>query len=61
MLVDYLAAYPEIEKTMAVNSPLPPHYSTADKVAECVLFLCDPASKPVTGSELVCDCGMMAI
>ncbi|MBR2532459.1 MAG: SDR family oxidoreductase [Lachnospiraceae bacterium] len=61
MLVDYLAAYPEIEKTMAVNSPLPPHYSTADEVAECVLFLCDPASKPVTGSELVCDCGMMAI
>ncbi len=61
MLVDYLAAYPEIEKTMAVNSPLPPHYSTADEIAECVLFLSDPASKPVTGSELVCDCGMMAI
>jgi len=61
MLVDYLAAYPEIEKTMAVNSPLPPHYSTAGEIEECVLFLSDPASKPVTGSELVCDCGMMAI
>ncbi len=61
MLVDYLAAFPEIEKTMAANSPLPPHYSSADEIAECVLFLSDPASKPVTGSELVCDCGMMAI
>lgn len=61
MLVDYLAAFPETEKNMAANSPLAPHYSEAREVAECVLFLCDPASKPVTGTELVCDCGMMAI
>ncbi len=61
MLVDYLAAYPEIEKQMAANNPLAPHYSEAAEVAECILFLCDPASKSVTGTELVCDCGNLAI
>lgn len=61
MLVDYLKAFPELEATLAANNPLAPHYSEAGEVAECVLFLCDPASKPVTGTELVCDCGNLSI
>lgn len=61
MLVRYLKDNPAIEANMAANNPLPPHYSEPQEVAECILFLCDPNSKPVTGTELVCDCGNLAI
>lgn len=61
MLVDYLAAYPAIKDQLAANNPLAPHYAEPEEVAECILFLCDPASKAVTGTELVCDCGNLAI
>ena len=61
MLVRYLKDNPQIEANLAANNPLAPHYSEASEVAECILFLCDPASKPVTGTELVCDCGNLSI
>lgn len=61
MMTEHFKAHPEAEAAMATIAPLAPHYSMPEEVAECVLFLCDPASKPVTGSELVCDNGIMAI
>ena len=57
----YLKDNQQIEANLAANNPLAPHYSEASEVAECILFLCDPASKPVTGTELVCDCGNLSI
>ena len=59
MRADYVAAHPEAEAAAATTNPLPPYCSEPEEVAAVILFLCDPASKTMTGSEVVIDCGAM--
>ena len=59
MRADYVAAHPEAEAAAATTNPLPPYCSEPEEVAAVILFLCDPASRTMTGAEAVIDCGAM--
>ena len=59
MRAEYVAAHPEAEAAAATTNPLPPYCSEPEEVAAVILFLCDPASRTMTGSEVVIDCGAM--
>lgn len=61
MRKDVIAAHPELEAAAAATNPIPPYCSEPEEVASVVLFLCDPASRTMTGSEVVIDCGAMCI
>lgn len=61
MRKDVIAAHPELEAASATTNPIPPYCSEPEEVASVVLFLCDPASRTMTGSEVVIDCGAMCI
>lgn len=61
MRKDVIAAHPELETAAAATNPIPPYCSEPEEVASVVLFLCDPASRTMTGSEVVIDCGAMCI
>lgn len=61
MRKDVIAAHPELEAAAAATNPIPPYCSEPEEVASVVLFLCDPASRTMTGSEVVIDCGAMYI
>ena len=49
----------EAAAAAATTSPLPPYCSEPEEVAAVILFLCDPASRTMTGAEAVIDCGAM--
>ncbi len=57
MLRASLEADPAIAERVEQNNPLPPHISTADDIANGVLFLASDDSRTMTGSEVVIDCG----
>lgn len=60
MLQTYLDNDPNAINVMKNFNPLPPHYGTAEEVAEAVLFLADSkVSRMITGAELACDSGML--
>ena len=59
MRKDVIEAHPELEAAEATTNPLPPYCSEPEEVAAVILFLCDPASKTMTGSEVVIDCAAM--
>lgn len=61
MRKDVIAAHPELEAAASATNPIPPYCSEPEEVASVVLFLCDPASRTMTGSEVVIDCGAMCI
>lgn len=61
MRKDVIAAHPELEAAAAATNPITPYCSEPEEVASVVLFLCDPASRTMTGSEVVIDCGAMCI
>lgn len=61
MRKDVIAAHPELEAAAAATNPIPPYCSEPEEVASVVLFLCAPASRTMTGSEVVIDCGAMCI
>lgn len=61
MRKDVIAAHPELEAAAAATNPIPPYCSEPEEVASVVLFLCNPASRTMTGSEVVIDCGAMCI
>ena len=61
MRKDVIAAHPELEAAAAATNPIPPYCSEPEEVASVVLFLCDPASRTMTGSEVVIDSGAMCI
>lgn len=61
MRKDVIAAHPELETAAAATNPIPPYCSEPEEVASVVLFLCDPASRTMTGSKVVIDCGAMCI
>lgn len=61
MRKDVIAAHPELEAAAAATNPIPPYCSEPEEVASVVLFLCDPASRTMTGSKVVIDCGAMCI
>lgn len=61
MRKDVIAAHPELETAAAATNPIPPYCSEPEEVASVVLFLCDPASRTMTGSEVVIDCGAICI
>ena len=61
MRKDVIAAHPELETAAAATNPIPPYCSEPEEVASVVLFLCYPASRTMTGSEVVIDCGAMCI
>lgn len=61
MRKDVIAAHPELEAAAAATNPIPPYCSEPEEVASVVLFLCDPASRTMTGSEVVIDCSAMCI
>lgn len=54
-----IEAHPELEAAAATTNPLPPYCSEPEEVAAVILFLCDPASRTMTGAEAVIDCGAM--
>lgn len=59
MRKDVIAAHPELEAAAATTNPIPPYCSEPEEVASVILFLCDPASRTMTGSEVVIYCGAM--
>jgi len=48
---------PRIQRYLATKQPIAPGPGSADDVAEAALYLCEPASRFVTGAELVVDGG----
>lgn len=61
MMKKYLELYPELRESLALTSPLPPHYAEPEDVAAAILFLASPQAKAITGTELIVDNGMLAI
>lgn len=59
MRKEVIAAHPELGAAAATTNPIPPYCSEPEEVASVILFLCDPASRTMTGSEVVIDCGAM--
>lgn len=57
MLRDALDADPAIAARVEQNNPLPPHISTADHIAQSILFLASDESATICGAEIVIDCG----
>lgn len=60
MLRSSLEADPAIAARVEQNNPLPPHVSSAEQVAQGVLFLASDESSAMCG-ELVIDCGHTVI
>lgn len=61
MRIDYIKAHPEAEAAAALRSPLPPHCNEPEDLAGIIEFLTMPEAKAITGSEIIADCGGMAI
>lgn len=62
MMKDYYAAHPERIESRALVSPLPPHCSEPEDIAEAVMFLADPTqSRTITGALLSVDNGATLI
>ena len=57
MLRESLEADPDIAARVKQNNPLPPHISTAEHIAQGVLFLASDESATMCGAEVVIDCG----
>ena len=56
MLQHGLDTTPGAYEMMVGWNPLPPHYGTAEEVADAILYLADPKmSRMVSGAALVCD------
>lgn len=61
MLRESLEADPAIAARVEQNNPLPPHISTAEHIAQAVLFLASDESATMCGAEVVVDCGHVII
>lgn len=59
MLKGVFDANPEMWERIKKTSPLPPHISEPEDLAQGVLYLASDESRTVTGTELVIDCGYM--
>lgn len=59
MLKGVFDATPALWERVKETSPLPPHISGTEDLANGVLFLASDESKTITGTELVIDCGYM--
>ena len=59
MLKAVYDATPALWDRVKVTSPLPPHVTMPQDVANGVLYLAGDESRCVTGTELVIDCGYM--
>lgn len=57
LLRDALEADPAIAARVEEYNPLPPHVSSAESVAQAVLFLASDESATMSGAEVVVDCG----
>ncbi len=56
MLRDALAADPTMAARVEANKPLPPHVSSAENIANAVLFLASDEAATMSGAEIVVDC-----
>ncbi|ACV21141.1 3-beta-hydroxysteroid dehydrogenase [Slackia heliotrinireducens] len=61
MLRESLQNDPAIAARVEANNPLPPHISTAEHIAQGVLFLASDESATMCGAEVVIDCGHVVI
>lgn len=57
LLRDALEADPAIAARVEANNPLPPHVSSAENIAQAVLFLASDEAATMCGAEVVVDCG----
>lgn len=61
MREEYIKNHPEAVAAGALRNPLPPHCTQPEDLAEIVVFLSTSPAKTITGSEVLVDCGQMAI
>lgn len=60
LIAESLEKYPEAAKANAINSPLAPHMSQPEDVAQGILYLASDAAPTVTGAQLLMDNGMLS-
>lgn len=60
LIEESLEKYPEAAKANAINSPLEPHFSQPEDVAQGILYLASDAAPTVTGAQLLMDNGMLS-
>lgn len=61
MREEYIKNHPEAVGPGAARNPLPPHCTQPEDLAQIIVFLSSAPAKTITGSEILVDCGQMAI